>query len=311
MPRAARSLLLICSAAGTLTVGACGGSGDDSRMQSIAAPEGKVDTILASTFGSSAEGPDSGRLSLRMAVRGGSGPPAALRGPLDVRMSGPFDLSRTDEVPRFDVETVVDTGRRTVRSGAVSTGEEGYVRLRGRVYELAPALYEQIAEVLLGGAGEGGKLTMRSLRIDPRRWLLDARRGADEQAAGAQAIHVTGHLNVPRLLNDLDMILGQAGQLGLMTAGAGPRGLGPDARERLAGEVSSASADIWTGTQDRILRRLDVRLALRSGGSLRLQLALREVDEPQRIAAPAGARPFSELLSSKRVELERSMASTP
>jgi hypothetical protein len=67
--------------------------------------------------------------------------------------------------------------------------------------------------------------------------------------------------------------------------------------------VRSASVDVFTGKDDKLLRRLDVRVGLQKsgrvqGGQLRFQLQLDALNQGQDIKAPTSAKPLSELLSS-------------
>jgi hypothetical protein len=73
--------------------------------------------------------------------------------------------------------------------------------------------------------------------------------------------------------------------------------------------VDAATIDIWSGREDRLLRRLRLRVDFRArtpaalrgrlgalpGGRLALDVDLARVNEPVRVQAPADPRPAAEL----------------
>lgn len=288
-------LVALCVILSTLGIAACGEDGQSAPARASAPQTSPVENLLEATFGEPGRTPGSGRIDVDLRVRGaGLG---VLRGPLSVRLEGPFDLAQRGGVPRFDISTIVDSPGHRVRSGAVSTGRAGFVRMRGRTYELPPELYAVVREVLEGPDGRGSTPSFRSLGIDPRRWLTGASRRGVDSVDGTRAVRVSGPLNVPRMLDDLDTMIAQAAQMGMLLPGQSIQGLSPAQRRRIEGTVRSATADIWMGEKDHVLRRLDVDVDLEDRGALRLRLGIAGVDEPQEVRAPQGAAPFSELLT--------------
>lgn len=267
-----------------------GGAGSPSGAK---APAKAVDAVLAKTFGAQGRAPRSGRLDVSMRVTGkGVGP---LTGPLSVGLSGPFEFARQQAIPRFDMTTRVQMQGTSFRSGAISTGRAGFLRMRGRTFRLPDDLFRQIREGLSGG-GAGGAPTFRSLGVDPRRWLKDPRTTGTERLDGVRTTHVEGAIDVSALLDDLDKVLGQAGQLGVLLPGQSIQRLSPAERRRIISSVRGTKAELWTGAEDRILRRLRTDVDLADGGALDLRLDIADVNRPQTIETPTGARPFSELL---------------
>src|SRR5205085_6338392 len=86
-----------------------------------------------------------------------------------------------------------------------------------------------------------------------------------------------------------------------------PRGLNSQTRKQLKDSIKRAKVDIWTGKDDKVLRRLKldlsfvVPLALQGqlqgvkGGDIKLDLEVADVNKPQDIRPPANPRPWSEL----------------
>ncbi len=127
---------------------------------------------------------------------------------------------------------------------------------------------------------------------------------------GVGTTHVSATVDVPRLLTDVDTLLSRAGRIG---AAAGrptpavPERLTAAARRQITAAITRATFDVWSGDQDRTLRKLDVKIAfdvpradraasagLRKG-TLGITLTIAELNEEQKIAAPPDARPFSAL----------------
>lgn len=289
-------LAMFLAAASVIALTACGEDDNDSDVAAVKASatrQNPVDTLLASTFSTRAPAARSGRVDLALKV-GGEGV-GALKGPISVRMRGPFDFTRQGEVPRFDVATVVDVGGRTVRSGAVSTGRAGYVHLHGTDYELPPELWGVLRQALAGAEIRGATPALQSMGVDPRRWLQDPVRQEAGEVDGVAAKHVHGTLNVPRMLDDLDTMIESAAKMGLVPGSS--FGLSAEHRQRVERAVRTATVDMWVGQDDHILRRLDVDVALEDRGTLRLRLGVADVNHRQTVAAPREARPFADLLS--------------
>jgi hypothetical protein len=302
-------LALLAACACALGLAACGGSDDEDAS-----------AILAETFG---EGKDvsSGRLdlSLRLTAQG----LANVNGPVALRLSGPFQSSKEDELPRFDFQVAFDAGGQNLSAGAVSTGEKGFVRFQQQAYALSDQLYKQFkdgyAEQAKCNAERGGEgVSFSTLGIRPGRWLKDPKTAGSEEVGGAETTHITAGVDVPRMLEDVNTILGRTDaqpddpcakeQQGQPQRPTG-RQLSEDDRRRIADAIKDARVDVWTGEEDRTLRRINVLLrfevpedqrrrtnGLRSG-DLRFDLTIGALNEEQRIAEPSGARPLDELVA--------------
>jgi hypothetical protein len=107
----------------------------------------------------------------------------------------------------------------------------------------------------------------------------------------------------------VNTLLARAGDLGI-AGGAGmpkPSGLTATQRREIARSVRTARVDVYTGADDTILRRLVLKVDLsvpaqasKAVGGLRdgkiaLDLRFEDINQPQEIKAPSGARPLSEL----------------
>jgi hypothetical protein len=287
-----------------LLVAGCGGGGGGGDG-------GDADALLRETFNAQ-KSVRSGRLDLRMDVdvRGVEG----LGGPLAIHLTGPFDNGAEGAIPKFDFDLDLKAGGTRLRAGTVSDGRKGYLRLQGRAYTLSDELFKQLAPPRKDGARGGASgPTLSGLGIDPRRWLRDPRTEGEEQVGGAATIHIAGDIDVSRFLGDLDKLLGRTGGLGLPGAGAAGT-LTETQRELLSRSIKSAKADIWTGKQDKAMRRFSVLVrfdpakgkdAKGQPGTLRFDLTVADLNGRQAIGPPADPRPLSELTAALALLVSR------
>ena len=108
---------------------------------------------------------------------------------------------------------------------------------------------------------------------------------------------------MPKLLEDVDGALERLRRLGVQGTDQLPERLTDEEKQQTADAVERLDVEIYTGADDRILRRLVVDLRLQApereaqSVEVRLDLQLLEVNEDQDIEAPSGAKPFAELVA--------------
>jgi len=138
--------------------------------------------------------------------------------------------------------------------------------------------------------GSGGGLEGLSLT----RWLDDPRLGPGPGVEGTATDELTGKADAIAILND---IIGLSGQFGAALEGVRP--LEGDSADRVRRAVGSASANIVTGRDDRLLRRATatvdlavtdpkVRTALGdlAGARLAMSLEVANLNKPVQVAEP-------------------------
>ena len=294
MIRSLRHLLaaLACLALCGVLVTACGGDDDKS-----AGPQ----QLLEQTFGSGASAIDNGRLNLAFQLD----PKGllALGGPIKLALDGPFTAPSDGELPQLDVDFAATLASDVFRGTVLSTGRAAFVRLDGRGYEVDREFVADLRKGLADAAGEK-QPGLKALGIDPLRWISGAQERGEERIAGVDTTRISGNVAVAKLLEDIDRLLTQAGGSG----GGGAGGLlSPQTRQQIADGVKTAKVDIWTGTEDKILRQLAVRIgfAFKGGetpipgleaGKINLRLRLTDVNETKvSVQAPADARPLADL----------------
>jgi hypothetical protein len=287
-----RLFALLSSVFAALALAACGGDSNEDKS---------VDELLRATF-SNDQSVESGRLNAQLDanLRGVEN----LQGPVRIRLNGPFASGGDDEMPRFDFTLGLTAGGQSFTAGGVSTGAKGFIRFQDQTYAVSDELFKRFRDGYLKAAreseGENKAPSLGALGIDPQRWLRDARKNGEQEVGGADTIRISASIDVPRLLDDLNRLLGRASEA---TGGQEqvPNRLTDEQRRQIEQAVESADVDVFTGKEDTLLRKLDLRVRLRKsgdleGGDLRFVLQFDQLNEDQEVSEPRNARPLEELL---------------
>ena len=140
----------------------------------------------------------------------------------------------------------------------MSFGGETY-EVAGPVFEQFKAGYEQSAKE---ASGEQDR-SLASLGIDPRRWLTNASNEGEATVGDTETIKITGDVDVPKLLDDVNAALEKVRALGVQGSDQIPDKLTEAEKRQTAEAIEDLSVEIYTGAEDRILRRMVVSLGLR------------------------------------------------
>lgn len=293
------SLLLVLLVPAAL-LGACGG--DDSSGED-------VNAVLEETFDGTSKPVESGKLDLSLKLDlDGAG--ENLDAPIAIALSGPFENQGSGKVPQFDFSLNLDGGGQQFQAGAVSTGDAAYVRFADQAYAVGDDTYQEFKDGYVKAAKEDGEEresgpSLKALGVDPRRWLQDPKEVGTEDVGGTETIHLTADVDVPRLLEDVNRLIKSAGNLGV-GGDRVPDELTAAERARAAEALKSVKVDIWTGKEDKTLRKLVLALDIAvpeneqkkaglAGGKVDLEYAISDLNKPQTIEEPSNARPVAEL----------------
>jgi hypothetical protein len=293
-------LAVLCA----LAVAACG-----SAEQS--ASDKSVDQLLTETFGPN-KSVKSGKLdaNINVKVKGLNG----LAGPIALKLTGPFQSAGKGHLPKFDLALQLGAAGQSFSAGAISTSDKGYLKIQGQAYEVPANLVKQFAKAYeqaqKDGSKSGGGTTLKSLGVDPRGWLKDARKAGETDVAGTKTVHIAAKVDVSRFLQDVNKLLAKADKLGFAgSVPAAPSTLSAKQRRDIERSVKSATIDVYTGAKDTILRRIALRIKLAvpldvrrsvgglSSGDVAFDLTLASLNEDQTIEAPTDVKPFSDLSS--------------
>lgn len=305
MPSRLRSpVLLLLAALTALVLSACGG--DDEAASSTT----DVNTLLKQTF-TGKKKVESGKVDLKLAIDAQGGQQS---GPIDIKLGGPFQSQGERKVPKFKLDLAFSGAGQNIKGGVTSTGDKGFVNFNNQNYAVSDSVFRQLRagyeeaqkRAEADGSGKsGGSPSLASLGIDPRKWLTNAKNAGEEKVGDADTIRITGGVAVPKLLDDVNVALQKAGSLGLQNSGQLPQKLTEEQRRQITEGLKDVQVQIFTGKEDKILRRMVVDLDVRpkAGDSsglqsarVKLDFSLLELNKDQEIAAPADTKPFDELL---------------
>jgi len=296
------ALALVLVAALTLTLTACGGGGGDATK------------ILNQTF-SGGKKVRSGQLNLALTLQAQGIP--QLQQPVSLKLTGPFQSQGTGTLPTFDFELALAAAGRTFSAGAVSTGNQGFLKFQGQSYAVPPNVFASFKQGYVQSQSQqraSKSPSLASFGVDPRQWIKNAKDEGDADVQGTTTTHVSAQVDVPKLLADVSQIL-QKARGTLAQAQRLPSTITPQQRKSIESAVKSAKFDVYSGKADHILRRLVVDLTFKvpssaqaranglKGGRLTFDLALASLNQPQTVTAPTAARPFTELTGKLRSAL--------
>jgi hypothetical protein len=232
-------------------------------------------------------------------------------------MSGPFDgidkkIADTGQIPKADLEISANAAGQDFSAGFTSTGDKLYVNFRGSDYVVPDSQFRRLERQLRQAQEEDEKTKspdLSTLGIKPNDWLKDASNEGTEDVGGTETIHIKGGVDVPKMLDDFDRILKQAGKLNLSREQLNqlPQGIPQSTRDQIEKSIEQAELDIYTGKDDKVLRRLETKVRFTvpedqrqqagglESGEIELSLEIADVNEPQTIDEPKSAKPLSQL----------------
>lgn len=225
--------------------------------------------------------------------------------PVQIQVSGPYQNNGPDQIPSFDLDVALTApGAEAVPPfGIISTGDNVFVELQGTAYEVGEDVVAQQNAQLAQQSEEAE--SPAAFGIDPQDWVVDPQVEGTEDVAGVESDHVSAAIDIPALLDDLNSAAAQAAELSGAPATATE--LDEETRAQIEEAVEDPTFEVFTGTDDGKLRRLDTTLAFNvpeedqaaagglTNGSVSFSMELADVDAPQEIAAPPNPRPLSDL----------------
>ncbi len=282
---------------------ACGSSGGGSNEN----PQKVVDDATL-------KGIKSGKvdLSLGVNVEGDKG------GKVDVSLSGPFQSQDNSQLPQLDMTAKASgsiNGKDVNFDGGLTLlSDRAFVNYKGTEYEVDPTTFSFVKSMIQqaqqqgqGAQGQGGvskscQNAVSGLKISD--FVNNLSNDGSSDVGGTGTTHVSGDLDVSGAIDQLVKIVGNpacSSQLG--SAGSLPSASQLDqAKSQVSSAVKTAHVDLYVG-DDNIVRRIAAELTIEppagSGGpkkiDLSLDLTLTDVNQPQTITAPSGAKPLSQL----------------
>jgi hypothetical protein len=281
---------------------ACGGDDKDTGGKAVSSTS-DPQKILDDTFSGGDKKVESGKFDLTVKLNA-TGGGSTLNGPIDVKLGGPFQSEGKGKVPKFDIDLEFSGAGQNIKAGATSTGEKGFIAFNGQEYAVPDDVFKQFSQGYVQAQSENksSKGTLKELGISPQNWLKDPKADGDSTVGDTDTVKVTGDIDVPAMLDDINTLLSKAGSLGIPNTGQLPSKLTDEQIKQVEDAVKSASVEIETGKDDSILRRIAFTLAIEdpagSGGKadIDFELSLTDLGEDQEVSEPSDTKPLNELL---------------
>ncbi len=295
----ARTLVLLLALLAAVSLAACGSSRGGSS--------GDARKLLDETFNGSHK-ITSGNLDLNFTLSAQGSP--ALSKPVTVALKGPFASQGKAKLPKFDLAATVAAQSQNIRAAAVSTGDKGFIGFQGTTYSVPPQVFSQFKssyeQSQAKSQNQNGNPLSR-IGIKPLDWLEDPKTIGDEDVAGTSTTHITAGVNTSKFVDDLNKILANASSLGVPNTGRLPRSITPDQKGQIEKAIKNATFDVWTGKDDKTLRKLAIKLAIEvppsanangvKSADISLSLQIAGLNSPQTVNEPTGTKPLSDLTS--------------
>jgi len=280
-------LALLASGLLVLVLSECGSSEDPQAL-------------LRQTFGGTHRA-DSGKLTFDASLKGG-------QTPASIHLTGPFQRQGKGQVPKFQLAVSIVARGQTINAGATSTGGAAFLNFMGGDFAVPAdrfAQFQQRYAQSTSSSAPSQKTIFSRLGVDPIKWLRDPKVVGDEDVSGASTTHITAGVDLNALVDDLGKVFGRAGQLGLPNTGQLPQ-ITPAQKSKIVSAVRNPRVDVFTGKDDKTLRRFVINLHLQlpggqlgpSGADASILLELADLNKPQTVTAPANPRPLSDLSGS-------------
>jgi hypothetical protein len=285
----------------SLAVAGCGSASSGSA---------NPNTLLSQTF-SGTHKVTSGNLNLTLTIDPSGS--STLSGPITLSFGGPFQTRGAGKLPESNFTVSASALGRNVSLGVLSTGIAGYVTLQGVSYQMPQTTFQKLessfAQIASSTGTSSGSGTLTKLGVHPLNWLTNPTVVGTENVGGVQTTHIHSGVNVNAMLTDLNTVLEKASSLGVSGASALKSGIPAADRSKIAAAIKNPSVDVWTGTSDKTLRRLQITLTIPVTGKTSSQLGgvtsadiglsmqYSDLHQPQTIKAPTTVRPFSQFQS--------------
>ena len=283
----------------------CGGDSKSDESSSAtktnAANSPEVKKLLRQTFGPNDKA-TSGKLSGTVDVNVKGAP--RYRQPIQVTLSGPFNQSGNSPAEaNFSVGLQLRGG--ALGGELVLVDDKVVIGLGSSGYTIPESIAGTIRRPL-AKTENGLASVMAVFGVAPQRWAKNPRIVGNEKVAGVDTIHVTAQINSGRFFLDVARLAKVLTSLRITEILGLPREIDRADRIALTRSVSSATGNVWTGADDKVLRKATFDMRLKpsakdrrtlkfSSLTVKGELNVTEVGTPQKIEAPTIAGTFDDL----------------
>ena len=230
-----------------------------------------------------------------------------LEGPIEIKLTGPYDSREEGKIPSVDWDITVQAQNQSFNANLTSTGERAFVGFQGTAYEVSEETVAQLNQQLAASEEQEGGQDLSEFGVTAREWVVDASEEGDEDVAGVETTHVSGSLDVTKVLEDLNTVVQEAAKLGGQVGQQAPPALTDEQQDQIEEVVQDPSFDVYVGNDDDKLHRLSAdlefdvpedsrdRVGGLEGGRISFSIEFANIGSAQPITAPEDARPIGEL----------------
>jgi hypothetical protein len=275
----------------------CGGDDSSSGDSGGGEKQGKANSaevkkLIRQTFGPN-EKAKSGNISavVDLTVKGAP----RYREPVQVSLVGPFSNEAGQPETKLDVSLALRGG--ILGGDLYLKGDQAFIGLGSTAYEVPASIAGPLRKPLQKD-GNALDAIMGVFSINPDRWAKNPRIVGNERVAGIDTIHGTAEINTKNLFLDLATLAKRLTALRITEITGLPREVDAQTRAALARSVKTATGDVYTGAEDKVLRRAKLNLLLEpsakdrkllkfSSVKVAANLDVTDVGSPQKISVPS------------------------
>jgi hypothetical protein len=283
----------------------CGGdskSDDSSSAAKGSAPNStEVKKLLRQTFGPNDKA-TSGKISgtVDVVVKG----VPRYREPIQVSVSGPFNQpGNSPTEANLSVSLSLRGG--SIGGELVLIDNEVIIGLGTTGYRIPDDIAATIRKPL-AKKSNGLASLLGVFGIAPQRWAKDPRVVGNEDVNGEDTIHGTAEINTNRFFLDVARLTKVLTKLRITEVTGLPREIDRSARQALTRSVTKARGDVWTGADDKVLRKAAFDMALKPNAkdrkilgftsiTLKGELTVTDVGTAQKIERPPSTGSYDAL----------------
>jgi len=246
-------------------------------------------------------------LDLRLLPSGSS----TIKGPIELAFGGPFMNKGAGKLPESDFTISISAEGHVGALQVISVDGKGYITVSGQSYKLPASSYKSLESGFGSlassgtGSGSGSSSAFSKLGIKPLALLVRPQIVGKATVNGVATTRIHAELDATAMLQDFSRLLGKAGSLGVSGASSLPQSISASTQRSIANALGSPSFNLWTGTADKLIRKLTVSAVVPVTGTTRTELGgmhsatvtlgfgYSRVNQPQTITAPTSTKPYS------------------
>jgi hypothetical protein len=258
-------LLLGAIAAGCGGDSSSGGGATGEKVAAANSPQARK--LIKQTFGANDKA-RSGLLSGRLDISVKGVP--RFRKPIAVTVSGPFrQPGRRDPVANFSVG--LELKDKIYGADLILVKDEVLIGLGSTAYLVPPDIAARMRRPLRN-SDNALSAVLGVFRIEPGRWAKSPRIVGNEKIAGEEVVHASAGIHADRVFRNVAELVNILTDLRFTEVAGLPLAIGPKARAALVRSVTSASADLYSGADDKVMRRATFKMAMKMSAKDRRRL---------------------------------------